>query len=116
MGKKSRDKGQRGEREVAEILRPYFPNICRGFQFRGGVDGFCDLERTPYWIESKYHAKGPSIRAAWKQAVADTDDSGDMREILVWTRGDHETWKVTMEATTFTHLLDMMEAGRKFLK
>lgn len=38
MGKASRDKGKRGEREVAALLRAYGYDAKRGAQNRGGPD------------------------------------------------------------------------------
>lgn len=38
MGKTSRDKGKRGEREVAAILRSYGYDARRGVQYQGGED------------------------------------------------------------------------------
>ena len=38
MGKASRDKGKRGEREVAEFLRDHGIPARRGVQYAGGAD------------------------------------------------------------------------------
>ena len=38
MGKTSRDKGKRGEREVAGLLRSYGYDARRGVQYHGGED------------------------------------------------------------------------------
>lgn len=38
MGKSQREKGKRGEREVASILRYYGYDAHRGVQFKGGED------------------------------------------------------------------------------
>lgn len=38
MGKASRDKGKRGEREVAALLREHGFEARRGVQYRGGAD------------------------------------------------------------------------------
>ena len=38
MGKKSRDKGKAGERELASKLREYGYDARRGVQFHGGPD------------------------------------------------------------------------------
>ena len=38
MGKTSRDKGKRGEREVASLLRSYGYDTHRGQQYHGGKD------------------------------------------------------------------------------
>lgn len=38
MGKASRDKGKRGERELASLLRSYGFEARRGVQYKGGAD------------------------------------------------------------------------------
>ena len=38
MGKPSRDKGKRGEREIAGLLRDYGYDARRGVQYHGGAD------------------------------------------------------------------------------
>lgn len=39
-GRRSRDKGKRGERELAKLLNEQFPHLdaCRGVQYQGGDD------------------------------------------------------------------------------
>ena len=38
MGKASREKGKRGEREIASLLREYGYDAHRGVQYKGGQD------------------------------------------------------------------------------
>lgn len=93
MGKRSRTKGARGEREVVELLRAIYATVKRGLtQTRGGPDA-SDVEGSPYWIEVKIGQR-PNILAAMEQACADTDG----RPPVVFTRRDGETWLVTMRA------------------
>lgn len=80
MGLFSRMKGKRGERAIAELLRPVFgADVRRGWQSRSGKDA-CDVEGTPYFIEVKV-GKCPNPRAALKQAVEATD--GRMPVVIV---------------------------------
>lgn len=80
MGLFSRMKGKRGERAIAELLRPVFgAGVKRGWQSRSGRDG-SDIEGTPYWIEVKV-GKCPNVRAALKQATEATD--GRMPVVVV---------------------------------
>lgn len=75
MGKASREKGKRGERELASALREAFPafadSIKRGWQTRIGCDDpdVCGL--PGFWLEHKSGLR-PNIRAAYKQARADS--------------------------------------------
>ncbi len=108
MGKKSRDKGQRGEIEVRDILRriPGFEGAERTVQARHGGRDASDIEGTPYHVEVKMQALAPSAHAAMKQAREEADEG---RPILVFTRkttGSREEreWLVTMPAQQFVEL------------
>jgi len=70
MGKFSREKGARWERELAQLVRPVWPQAARSYhQCRAGEDG-ADLERTPgYWCEAKSGRK-VDYRPALTQALA----------------------------------------------
>lgn len=53
----SRDKGQRGERELADLMKRWFgPNVRRGWQTRDGGEQ-ADVEHTPWWLEAKFYTK-----------------------------------------------------------
>jgi len=81
MGARSRRKGAKWERDVAEALRPVWHEACRGLgQTRAG--SVCaDVEGTACWVEAKV-GKRPLVRAALDQAAAATDG----RPILVVVR------------------------------
>lgn len=74
MGRAQRQKGQRGERLLATVLRAAFPafaaSIKRGWQSRVGCDDpdVCGL--PGFWLESKC-GKMPNPRAALQQAKED---------------------------------------------
>jgi hypothetical protein len=73
MGKMQREKGKRGEREMADELKQWLPQfadkIKRGLQSRDGAE-VADVEGVPgFWFENKQGAK-PNPRAALKQAQA----------------------------------------------
>lgn len=95
MGKSQRNKGARGEREVASILAEALNLPARRgvAQCRAGSDA-ADVEGTPWWVEVKIGAR-PNIVAAMRQAVT----SADARPPVVWTRRDREDWLVTMRAS-----------------
>ena len=102
MARKSRDKGQRGELEVRDLLRrvPGFEHAERTVQARHGGRDASDVEGTPYHVEVKCHASAPSVHAAMRQAREEADEG---RPIAVFTRrttgpiADRE-WLVTMRA------------------
>lgn len=106
MTKKSRDKGARGEREAAALLRKALPDGWTVERFGTGESGH-DLrilspegERPPFAIEVKRYAdfevgevlRGPSARflAWWTQARTQAGDIG--REPILLTRGDRRPW------------------------
>jgi Holliday junction resolvase len=89
-GKHSRDKGKRGEREVAQLLRIAGFDTRRGMQSRAGTDE-CDVEGTPYWIECK-RGKRVNLRGAIRQAEEDTDGRPP---VVIW-RDDRAEWMVLL--------------------
>lgn len=93
MSKASRDKGKRGEREIATMLRDLYPDARRGFQSRQGDDE-ADVECTPWWVEVKRVARNEQPRKAMEQAAAATDG----RVPVVFSRRDNTDWLVTMRA------------------
>jgi hypothetical protein len=73
MGKTSRTKGHAYEREVCAKLRSLFgEGVRRSIQTRGAKSEGCDVDGTPYWIETKV-GKLQNPRAALRQAIDDTD-------------------------------------------
>ena len=99
MGKRSRTKGARGEREVAAILRAVWEGAKRGLtQTRAGND-CADVEGSPWFVEVKIGQR-PNIHGAMAQALEATDG----RPPVVFTRRDGEQWLVTMQAPDWVAL------------
>lgn len=95
-GRHSRNKGKRGEREVAALLAARgFVGIKRGWQARQG-NTECDVEGTRWWLEVK-RGKRCNARAAYAQACADTDGRVP---VVVW-RDDRSEWMVTLSFADF---------------
>lgn len=110
----SRNKGKRGELEVAMLLRKHgYESAKRTFgQARGGHE--CpdvECEELAYWIEVKRGNLNPAI--AYERAEQDALLGGDVREPLVFSRRDNEAWLITVDATTFLELLQAAEAFQK---
>lgn len=95
MGLSQRNKGKRGEQEVALILRHHGLVVHRGWQARRGQKE-CDVEGTSWWVEVK-RGKKCNARAAYRQAQGDTDG----RPIVVVWRDDREPWMVTLRFDDF---------------
>lgn len=102
MGSHSRNKGARGELEVAKILAAVYPKAERSYhQARSGSDA-SDVEGTPWFVECKI-GKRPNIRGAFTQCCAATDG----RPVLVCTREDRAEWLVTLKLADFVRLVSI---------
>lgn len=89
-GRAAREKGKRGERIVAQILRAALPEIApeirRGWQSRLGSDD-SDVKGLPgFWVEVK-HQKAVNLRAAYRQAR--TESAGRAYPLVV-AQFDHD--------------------------
>lgn len=99
MGKiNSRQKGARGEREFAKMLREYGYEAERGCQHSGGVDSpdvKCNMPNV-HW-EVKFVEK-LNLHNAMEQSKR---DAGDGEMPLVGHKRSREEWLVTMRFTDF---------------
>lgn len=87
----SRNKGKRGELEVAHLLQEHGCDARRGQQF-SGANGDADVVGLPgYHIEVKRVEK-LNIDNAMKQSIRDARE-GEIP--IVIHRKNHEPWKVT---------------------
>lgn len=88
----SRQKGKRGELELANILKEYGYDARRGQQY-SGANGDPDVVGIPgIHIECK-RVEALNIDKAMEQAIADARE-GEMP--AVFHRKDRKPWKVTM--------------------
>lgn len=98
-GRRSRNKGSAYERNRAEFCRQVWPNARRGLGQARNAGEVCDVEESPYWIETKKH-KRVSIQAAIEQAVKATDG----RPVVVMSKDDRGRDLVTMLADDWIEL------------
>jgi len=102
MGKLSRSKGARFEREVATAFRVAFPGARRGLgQARSGVDAADVIGIPGYWIECKVGAR-PNPLAALRQAEGNSNGEVPVAVCKV----DREGAAVTLPLADFIALLD----------
>ncbi len=92
MGKASRDKGKRGERELAAALRDYGYQTRRGQQFSGASGDADVVGLDGIHIECK-RVERLNIYEAMDQARNDARD-GELP--AVFHRKDRKAWLVTM--------------------
>ena len=107
MGKTSKVKGDRGEAELARLLRPFFPDAYRSSGAQRRKTGSYgkkppDLEALPFWPEVQRAKKGGvRIRSKLEQAQRETDG----RLPIAFTREDRDVWVVSMTLDAFLVLL-----------
>lgn len=117
MGKPSRDKGARGERELAAFLSQWFPGARRGVsQTRSGQDG-ADIEGCyGLWVESKRlkapQACGWLLKAGLDLEAATQFPRPNVIPIVVM-RGDRDRYVVAIDAEFF---FNEYVAARPWLK
>lgn len=100
MPMNSRQKGARGEREIANILKEYGYDARRGQQF-SGANGDPDVVGLPgIHIEVK-RVQNLNIEKAMQQAENDRIENTIP---TVWHRKNGEKWKVTMRLEDFMAL------------
>lgn len=106
MGKMSREKGKRGERELAAELRKYGYDSRRGQQYSG--KGGDDVVGLPgIHIECK-RVERLDLYAAMFQAIRDAKDG---EKPSVFHRKNNCRWLVTMELDDFIQIYREYEAG-----
>ena len=113
IGRRSRQKGAQGERDVANELKPVYPHAARGGLLQtqyGRGSNACDVEYTPWWVEVKRGAR-PNIQGAFEQATSETDG----RPPLVVSRKDRSVWLATMSLERFIHLVRIIQEYQKAL-
>lgn len=100
MGKASREKGKRGERELAARLREYGYNARRSQQY-SGINGDADVVGLPFiHIECK-RVERLNIQDAYDQSRRDAKE----HEIpTVMHRRDNCGWLVTLSLDDFIRM------------
>lgn len=101
----SKDKGSRGERELAAILREHGFNTRRGQQFSGGIDSPDVIGLPGIHIECK-RAEKLNIHTAYAQAVRDADGKAIP---AVFHRRNREPWMVTLNLDDFMEIYKAWE-------
>lgn len=105
MGKASRNKGKRGELEIANLLKAAgFEKAQRTAQCKGNTGQAGDVEGLPgIHIEVK-RVERLNLKAAYQQAVHDSKENGNNNIPAVFHRGSHQPWMVTFSLEDFLKL------------
>jgi len=106
MGSMSKNKGKRGERELAGELRRLFGvDARRGQQFHGGSDSPDVVADIPgIHIEVK-RTERLSLYPAMRQAIA---DAGAGKVPVVFHRQNHEDWLAIVRLNDLPELIDRL--------
>lgn len=108
MGRTSREKGKRGERELAAALRDYGYDCRRGQQY-SGASGDADVVGLPgIHIECK-RVERLDLQAAMRQAIEDAR-AEEMPAVMHRKNGGE--WQVTMRLDDWIHLFAEWDAGK----
>lgn len=106
----SREKGKRGERELASALRYYGYDTRRGQQF-SGANGDADVVGLPgVHIECK-RVERLDLDKAMSQAIGDARD-GEVP--AVFHRRNNGSWRVTLGLDDFMKMYREWEAGQEW--
>ena len=109
IGRHSRNKGKRGEREVAKIFRDAGYPARRSVQYNGRPGTAADVVGVPgMHIEVKFVEK-ERIREWYRQAERDARASIKQEIPIVVHRKIREPWLVTMSLDDFIRLLETDE-------
>ena len=104
-GKRSLNKGKRGEREVAKILQTAGFPARRTVQYNGRPGTAADVVGIPgLHIEVKLVEK-ESIRAWYRQAQRDAHASPENEMPVIVHRKSREPWLVTMSLEDFIKII-----------
>jgi len=117
MGKASRDKGQRGEREVCKYLSQWLNlDVTRelGASRDGGCDIIVQIDNLTYFFEVKLYRKVTQNLVhkwwlqAWKQAQLGEKIQGllDVIPILVYRQSHWKEWEVVVPMGWMIYMLE----------
>ena len=106
----SREKGARGEREFANLLKDHGFKTRRGQQY-SGIEGE-DVVGLPYCHVEVKRVQNLSIHKAIKQSLRDSE-----KEVaIVAHRRNHEEWLVTMTFEQWIELYKEWYSGKELEK
>lgn len=101
LGRKSREKGKRGEREVAGILREHgYPEARRGVQYSGRT-GAADVIGLPGWHIEVKRVEHFDLMSAAAQAERDARDG---ERWVIFHRPSRKPWIAVLPEQTFKEI------------
>ncbi len=111
-GRGKKQKGKRGEREAAELIRSFGWQARRGMSFLGEPDLVTDF---PMHVEVKYQER-LNIFAALEQAENYVIDKGIPYPPCVLFRKNEGQWQIAIPAAVLFALMKLMKTTEKVLE
>ena len=113
MGKLSREKGKRFERDVASRFREYGYDAHRTAQYKGNTGQAGDVEGVPYiHIECK-HQERMNLYDWMEQSVTDAAAEGGGNLPVVVHKANNEPVLVTMVFDDWIHMYSEYVSGKE---
>lgn len=104
-GKKSRNKGKRGELEFAALCREYGFDARRTAQFCGKTGAAADVEGIPGVHVEVKRTEALCLYDAMAQSIRDAEAGGRGEMPIVAHRRNGEDWLIVLQAEDFFRLL-----------
>jgi Holliday junction resolvase len=104
MGKSSREKGKRGEREFCALLTKCGFPAHRAVQYKGGHDSG-DISCEDLDPILHFEVKRVERLNLWEAMAQAVGDAGEGQRPVVAHRANHKPWLVTLKAEHFLALL-----------
>lgn len=105
LGRRSKQKGKRGEREVANILKRYGYEARRTAQYCGSTGDASDvIGLEGYHIEVK-NVERLNLWKAIEQSTHDAMEAGKNETPVVVFKRSREPWQICMEFEEFLKIL-----------
>lgn len=112
MGKMSREKGKRGEREWASLCQEQGYDCNRTAQNRGKTGDAGDVEGLPHIHIEVKRTENLRLYDALAQAKRDAEANGEGNLPIVAHRKNNCPWVVIMDARDFFEIYREWEAGK----
>ena len=106
-GKKSREKGKRGERQARDFWKDSLgvQGVRRGQQYRGGNSSADIVGTGRFHVEVKTGRTTPNVYSAMHQCISDCPSN---RFPLVQLKRDREQWLFILPEESFIHIMNRL--------
>jgi Holliday junction resolvase len=98
LGKKSKNKGKNGEREVAQLIRKFGFTARRGQQFHGSSDSPDVKSSIP---DTHLEVKRTETLSVYKAMEQAEEDKGPGEKAVVFHRRNNKEWLVILKAEDY---------------